>query len=158
MLSSSNCVTQYLMHRPESKNTLDFALFGRRIEHTPLIVLPAPSDHCSVMFNIRVQLNRSSRKVLVPNKTAFKRITKRVLEDSTNSPEFLDQVRCLSKNTSPFMVLRPRQYKNELLTTLLRCDEILQIRKEISYYWRALISVNELTRFSPDQKAAFLFL
>jgi hypothetical protein len=58
----------------------------------------------------------------------------------------------------PLSPIRRKKCDNKILELLLNCDGIEDIRAEIKQYWHSAYAVNELLRFSDDQKDAFEFL
>jgi hypothetical protein len=54
--------------------------------------------------------------------------------------------------------LRRKKFENEILGILLYSEEVSDVRKEIKQYWKSQYAVNELVRFSEEQKEAFSFI
>lgn len=140
------------------RNLLDYALTGSAIVETKLECHNAPSDHKYILLRMNVNTTKAKQPLRLPNKKAASRITLQALESATMSLDFLQKHAALSTGEPSLQCVRQRQYRNDILSSILLNEEVEDIKKEIERYWNAQIGVNELQRFSADQKLAFQFL
>ena len=144
----------------KSGKSLDYFLVGSELEATGFVMKTTLSDHSPVKIKVKVPFPRPRIKLILPNRTLAEKITIQNLSFSHNSSSFLYNMEQSLRNlyNEAAKVVKPPKWENKLLHRILESEEIHEVKKIISNYWKEQITANEVARFSVESKQAFHFL
>jgi len=102
-----------------------------------------------IVLKIEVPFPRRKQVLLLPNRKLADQIMSECLEISGSSREFMTNFHNKRALVTRQATLRisPKRFRSDLLDSLLSLQEIEDIKKEITYYWRSKIAINEIQRF-----------
>lgn len=160
-LSKQMGLKVHIPSKPTRKHTtIDFMITGINISIEDHQVIPSPSDHNAINWNLKIQTLQASKSLTIPNRQYADELMLRLLNSNsvTNAKSFLQYLH-LERTENKKMVMKtfkPRKGRNmNLFNKLLQAQESADISEIIDKHWARVWKNTEDERFSKTSKLAY---